>query len=160
MKKRFLISVILICFLLILADAVAAQCSICHKDRTTAWRRSGKGLERGYSLSCILSPVIDWFSRLSLVEDQQRRINRLLTSNAIHSAYKQLAQCFCRQQPKLANFIKGNNRLCLLAALNYKLSLTLFWLLFLLSLLIQRLSRFRFIMSTHLTVCLKTMSVQ
>ena len=44
MKKRFLISVILTCFLLILADAVAAQCSICTKTAQQLGEGPAKGL--------------------------------------------------------------------------------------------------------------------
>ena len=45
-----------------------------HKDRPTAWRRPGKGYEQRYPLSCFFPPSFNWFSRLSMVEDQQGRI--------------------------------------------------------------------------------------
>ena len=41
-----------------------------YKDGTTAWRRSCKGFERRYIISCFFPPFPNRFYRLPVVEDQ------------------------------------------------------------------------------------------
>jgi len=41
-----------------------------YKDGTTAWRRSRKGFEQRYTLSCFFPPCFNRFYRLPVVEDQ------------------------------------------------------------------------------------------